>query len=51
MYNKKLNTMKKTRQMIMGMVTCEDFEAWDSGFINRGELQLKVLDMEKASIF
>ena len=51
MYNKKLNTMKKTRQMMMGMVTYEDFEDWDSGFINSRELQLKVLDTEKVPIF
>ena len=43
--------MKKTRQMIMGMVSYEDFEGLDSGFINREEMELKVFGIEEVTIF
>ena len=50
LYNKKLQTMSKTRQLIQDNMAEDDFEIWDGKFIQRKPMQLWLLDIEIVSI-
>ena len=50
LYNKKLQTMSKTTQLIQDNMAEDDFEVWDEKFIQRKPMQLQLLDVETVSI-
>ena len=49
--NQKIKTMKTTRVLIQDNMNREQFEMWDSQYIARRPLQLRILDDEMVSIF
>ena len=49
-YNKKLQTMSETRQLIQDNIDADDFEILDGKFIQRRPMQLQLLDVETVSI-
>ena len=50
LYNKKLQTMSKTRQLIQDNMAEDDFEIWNGKFIQRKPMELQLLDIETVSI-